>query len=268
MPICFGNTLNNSEVKDNRSKILEPYINNEDRFNVSMIGTLYSWDLGCCFISSIPLFYPCTQTYIRYTVLNQVYPTSNWNNYICCQGYFPKCLCFYPGNCGEKQCPMTCMVCESILCPGFAISASRALIMDNYNIRPDPCDNRLIRLNNFIQLLNCICNLFANFNKNFKKGAIILNLISECFFISTVGCMTAQVYNEINFRKVFDDASFQYEYMNEGNSNPINRSPIIEPIINREPIISMSLNNKIEIQELRKSEFDIAAEKNDNGIII
>ena len=96
MSICFGNSLNNSDLKDNRSKFLQSYINNEENFNITMIETLCSWDTPCCFISSIPLFYPCTQTYIRYTVLNQVYPTSNWDNYICCQGYFPKFLCFNP----------------------------------------------------------------------------------------------------------------------------------------------------------------------------
>ncbi|KAJ1464179.1 hypothetical protein T484DRAFT_1870593 [Baffinella frigidus] len=44
---------------------------------------------------------------------------------------------------------MFCM--KAWCCHSCAISATRTLIMDTRSIQPDPCDSRLIRLNNALQ---------------------------------------------------------------------------------------------------------------------
>jgi hypothetical protein len=73
-------------------------------------------------------------------------------NYICCQGYF-QCCCF-PKGCGmgkaegnglDKNCPELCLCLEAWLCTSCAISANRFLLMDKYNIVPDPMDNKIIQ---------------------------------------------------------------------------------------------------------------------------
>lgn len=69
------------------------------------------------------------------------------SKYICCQGYM-NCMCFKAGSCGESSCPELCLCLESFCCLGPAMSSSRMFVMDQYDLRPDPCDNRLIRFTN------------------------------------------------------------------------------------------------------------------------
>lgn len=47
-----------------------------------------------------------------------------------------------------------CLCLEAWCFPSCAISSTRMLVMDTRNIQPDPCDSRLIRLNNFLQALH------------------------------------------------------------------------------------------------------------------
>ena len=73
--------------------------------------------------------------------------------------------------------------------------------MDKYGLMPDPCDNSLIRMNNFLLLARCICDIAAIFDKNLRHAAQILDCLSEVLFWSTLGCMTAQTYAEVQFRE-------------------------------------------------------------------
>jgi hypothetical protein len=52
-------------------------------------------------------------------------------------------------------------------------------IMDKFRVMPDPWDNRIIRFNNFMQLLSCICNLAAICVSEIRELARILDLIAE-----------------------------------------------------------------------------------------
>ena len=126
-------------------------------------------------------------------------PGSGWTHYQCCQGYCPVC-CFKPSDTPHTF-PRTCMYLEACCCPGLAASANRFVIMDKYGLMPDPCDNSLIRMNNFLLLARCICDIAAIFDKNLRHAAQILDCLSEVLFWSTLGCMTAQTYAEVQFRE-------------------------------------------------------------------
>ena len=88
----------------------------------------------------------CTQYMLRKKVLD-----NDMSRYTCGQGYFD-CLCFRAGSCGEQYCPHVCLFLEGCFCNCIAVSATRIYLMDKYNLRSDPCDYRLIRINNCLQL--------------------------------------------------------------------------------------------------------------------
>lgn len=69
------------------------------------------------------------------------------------QGYMDN-YCFHAGSCGERDCPSFCLCLEASLCVGPSMSSSRISMMDQYRLRPDPCDNRIIRLTNCLQILS------------------------------------------------------------------------------------------------------------------
>ena len=84
--------------------------------------------------------------------------------YSCCQGYIcPSCT----SACPREPAPL-CLCLESCLCEGLAISATRIYLQFEREIVTDPCDNRLIRFNNFMQILRCICHILAAIDDNFE----------------------------------------------------------------------------------------------------
>ncbi|KAH8047408.1 hypothetical protein JL720_16126 [Aureococcus anophagefferens] len=119
------------------------------------------------------------QVHMRYKVLNHVAPGSGWDHYVCCQGYTGSCCCFHPGACCEKEMPRTCMFVEACCCAGLAVSSTRFVLMDQYKLVPDECDNRLIRFNNCMQVLSCICHFAAIFDRNLRDLAQIIDLIAD-----------------------------------------------------------------------------------------
>jgi len=136
----------------------------------------------------------CAQYFLREKALE-----GDWTRYKCCQGYFDAC-CFKAGSVGDEgnQC---CMVLEACCCLSCAVSASRMLVMDSRNIMPDPCDNRIIRFNNCIQLLSCICDIVACFVPEMRDLANLIDFIADCVFLTTQACMTAQTDFEMNWEK-------------------------------------------------------------------
>ena len=116
-------------------------------------------------------------------------------------GAVRRCCCFHPGACCEKDIPRTCMCIEACCCAGLAVSSTRFVMMEQYHFMADECDNRLIRFNNCIQVLSCICHVLAIFKPQFRDLAQIIDLIADIVFFSTAGCMTAQVDYEINYRE-------------------------------------------------------------------
>merc|ERR1712086_1116156 len=130
-------------------------------------------------------------------------PGVKWTEtYSCGQGYL-NCCCCKSGNCGESTCPHLCLCLEATCCIGLAISATRLYVMDKYGLTPDPCDNRFIRFNNFIQLLACICKIAALISQNdaIEQIAQILDIIAQLVFHTIAACMQTQTNVELDFRK-------------------------------------------------------------------
>lgn len=88
----------------------------------------------------------------------------------CSEGYL-NCLCFRAGSCGEHQCPDFCLCAEACCCNALAMSATRMYVMEKYDLGSDPCDFRLIRINNCIQLFACFCDIASAFNEDLRDCA-------------------------------------------------------------------------------------------------
>ena len=134
----------------------DPRANRANMFKVGMKDAPCKDPAICCagFLCN-----PCMGCYMRKKVLG-----GNLDLYMCCQGYYDGLCCGHPkaGSYGDTGNP-ACMACEMICCPGWATSATRQYVMDQYDLASDPCDRQIIRFNNFMQLLSCICYTLALF---------------------------------------------------------------------------------------------------------
>jgi len=183
---------------------------------------------ACCCVGANPLTHSCVQLHMRYQVLNHVAPGSEWSNYECCQGYIPACPpCFEPGRCGERDCPRSCMFLEAFCFPGLAISASRFVLMEQYHLRPDPCDNRMIRINNCLQLLSIICDIAAHFDRNLRDLAQLIDCAADLIFLAISGCMTAQMDHEMAYRTALE-AGRPDTYASVATSEPAGPAGVVE----------------------------------------
>ena len=81
------------------------------------------------------------------------------------------------------------------------MSANRQYVMEEYNLESDPCDYRLIRINNCIQMLSCCCSILAMIDENFRHLSQLVNHVADLVYHSVSGCMTAQVAFEIDFQE-------------------------------------------------------------------
>jgi hypothetical protein len=109
------------------------------------------------------------------------------------EGQFSFCWCIKAGSCGEQNCPQFCAFVEGCICNFAAVSANRAYVMEKYDLASEPCDYRLIRINNFLQVLACICSILALIDGSFAQVARIINWIADLMYHCVSGCMTAQV---------------------------------------------------------------------------
>jgi len=151
-------------------------------------------DPMCFCLGMLPCIMPCVQYKLREKALN-----GDISNYKCCQGYYDN-RCFKAGKYGDTGSAF-CMCIEACCCTECMVSSSRMLVMDSLDIMPDPCDNRIIRFNNCLQLLSCVCWIASMIEPSFRDLAAILDLIADIVFMLTVGCMTAQTNHELNFNK-------------------------------------------------------------------
>ena len=94
----------------------------------------------------------------------------NFDNLSIIEGYI-QCCCVGKGDCGENNCPDCCAFLEGCLCNSLAVSASRAYVMELYDLSSDPCDYRLIRINNCLQCLSCMCDILSLLDRNFRQLA-------------------------------------------------------------------------------------------------
>jgi len=128
---------------------------------------------------------------LRRRVLNM-----DMTKYSCCQGYF-NCCCLKAGEMGEQSCPECCLCCEVVFCPSCAVSATRMYVMDAKGLQSDPCDRRLIRCNNCLQLLACVCDILAIFCAQFRELAQLIRCVADITYCTIQACFQAQVDLEI-----------------------------------------------------------------------
>ena len=138
----------------------DPRAIRSNRFQISMMDGLTTHQPWCCLTYLCPC---CSAYYTRYRVLD-----GDMTKYMCCQGYF-NCFCLRGGSCGEQYCPDLCLALESFFCVGPSMSASRLTVMDQYDLRPDPWDNRLIRFSNCCK---CKCPTFSQYYNPCALSAI------------------------------------------------------------------------------------------------
>lgn len=151
-------------------------------------------------------FYSCVCPWCHAWELRSRALQDDWTRYQCCQGYIcPQC-CATP-DCNDKvqQCPQFCFFLEMICCLSFAISATRIHVQVERQITTDECDNRIIRFNNCIQILSCICQIAAIFNRAFEDLAHILKIFAEIVWCSTQACMQAQTAMELDLHPTPND---------------------------------------------------------------
>lgn len=199
---CFSKEpLSSSEMNGKYGEAFgKQGMGNTAKFDISLCQT--PCRTPCCWIGSMACLCPA-QMHLRYKALNHVAPGSGWSNYICCQGYFGGCCCLQPGQLGEKTCPIPCMCLEACICPGLAVSASSLVIRERYGLGLDEDDVRLIRCSNCLQICSCILTCISLCTENDTDDAIarIVDLIADIVFCCVSGCMTAQVYHEIDLRE-------------------------------------------------------------------
>ncbi|KAJ1457881.1 hypothetical protein M885DRAFT_437377 [Pelagophyceae sp. CCMP2097] len=138
--------------------------------------------------------FPCVNCYIRSQALED-----KMENYQCCQGYYD-CMCFKAGTMGDQG-SVACLLCEGCCCHACAVSSTRNYLMDKYDLASDPWDNRIIRFNNFMQLLSCICDIIALFDASFRDLAQCIRFVANIVYCCTAGCMNAQAHYELQERK-------------------------------------------------------------------
>lgn len=145
---------------------------------------------SCCWCLGqfIPFTMGCTQCALRRKVLE-----GDMSKYQCFQGYYTICCCIKGGSMNEDSCPDFCAFLEGCLCNCVAVSASRVYVMEKYNLTSDACDYRIIRINNCLQLLACVCDILAIFIDSLRQLARVIDNIADCFYHTVSGCMTAQV---------------------------------------------------------------------------
>lgn len=186
---CFGSCpccwlFSGDEVGDG-----DKFANNQKMFHTTMLNSGSVEPLACLGAFICPC---CANMKLRKDVLG-----GDMNKYICCQGMFHGCCCLQPGQMGEKDCPGFCLCLEAWFCVGLAVSASRWYVMEQRGLHSDPCDRRIIRVNNCLQCLSCICSLLTICFDELGDAADCVRHVSKCFFLCTQACMCAQVHHEL-----------------------------------------------------------------------
>ena len=91
---CFsGEPLRPDEygAEGGRGATYEKYATNRETFQLGMGDAPLRAPLQCL-AGGFPVTFICCQWHMRYRALNHVAPGSEWENYLCCQGYLPACL--------------------------------------------------------------------------------------------------------------------------------------------------------------------------------
>jgi hypothetical protein len=170
----------------------DPFGARAEKFNVSLKDAACKDPLCCVGTFCCPY---CVIGKLRYDYLRE-----DMSQYICCQGVIPDMCCFKPGRMGEKDCPMLCLCCEAVCCPGLSMSSTRIAVMSDYNLGSDPFDRKLIRCVNCLQMAACLCRCAAAFEPSCEDAADAVSCVADLAFWSVMGCMGVQISNELKIR--------------------------------------------------------------------
>eukprot|EP00054_Salpingoeca_dolichothecata_P008545 m.48501 g.48501 ORF g.48501 m.48501 type:complete len:185 (+) comp17800_c0_seq1:24-578(+) len=166
----------------------DPRAGFQKEWETGMLKACCNHPLGCLIALCCP---PCFACYLRYKALQ-----GDMDKYKCCQGYIcGKCMKCTDGC--AHACPWPCLCLEAFCCESCAISATRLFIQDERQIKTDPCDNRIIRCNNCLQILSCICNILAIIFSELQTLAAIIDLIADIVYCIVQACMQAQTHKEL-----------------------------------------------------------------------
>eukprot|EP00656_Telonema_subtile_P017961 TRINITY_DN1968_c0_g1_i4.p1 TRINITY_DN1968_c0_g1~~TRINITY_DN1968_c0_g1_i4.p1 ORF type:complete len:188 (-),score=24.95 TRINITY_DN1968_c0_g1_i4:318-881(-) len=92
------------------------------------------------------------------------------------------------------------MCLEMVCCPGLAISSTRLQLMVEFALTPLPSDNQIIRFNNCMQCLACLCNVLAMVVRECETVAHVVQCLAHLVFLCTAGCMAGQINMEKNYQ--------------------------------------------------------------------
>eukprot|EP00656_Telonema_subtile_P009438 TRINITY_DN1442_c0_g2_i2.p2 TRINITY_DN1442_c0_g2~~TRINITY_DN1442_c0_g2_i2.p2 ORF type:complete len:274 (+),score=43.29 TRINITY_DN1442_c0_g2_i2:66-887(+) len=166
----------------------------QERFQIGMKDALCE-EPCCCLLTCVTATYG-TNWCLRREVLEK-----DWSKYHCCQGFSPCCNdCLEHCVCCEGDGRAVCMCVECCLFPGLAISATRVHLMHEFALATDPMDHKIIRFNNCIQCLACICYTIGIFIKEARHIARLVDLFAHLVFMCTAGCMAGQIHREKQFQ--------------------------------------------------------------------
>lgn len=177
-----------------REAIVIGMANNPNKFQTSMMDAPCADPGYFCFGCFCPC---CAACHLRKKLLGDSFATE----YSCCQmesvGFQPCCYsmceCF-------KTCPDVGLCLEACCCTGCSLSFTRIHAMHKWQLQPDPMDYTCIQFSNCMQVLRCVCDILAIFNRSFEQAAHCVDCVADCAFHVTAGCMLAQTNHEINFR--------------------------------------------------------------------
>jgi hypothetical protein len=166
---------------------------NPNTFDLALKNAACKDPCCCCIGTCGTVYCGLSSCWARKSVLEAV--ASGIPDFICCQGYAPKCGPCNPESCCPGSPIGLCL--EGCLCPVLSISVARIHIMEKRAIQPDPCDYQIIQCSNFLQLLACICQIAAMFEPALEELAEIIGCIADIFTYSVSGCMIAQLNAEL-----------------------------------------------------------------------
>jgi len=95
-----------------------------------------------------------------------------------------------------------CFLClEVAFCPSCAVSSTRMLVMDKYELHSDPCDRKLIRINNALQCWTMLIDTAAICIPELRDFRDAADCISQAFYCSLQACMVTQIHAELKHQR-------------------------------------------------------------------
>jgi hypothetical protein len=93
--------------------------------------------------------------------------------------------------------------------------------MDYKNLQSDPCDRKLIRCNNCLQVLACVCTILSFFIRELGSLAQCIRCAADITYCAISSCMAAQVNFEIADGSMMPGAVPAKQVMTDGQTTVV-----------------------------------------------